>query len=398
MNRPIRVLSLYEGFFAGGARILHTDVVAGLHGGVDQQHSVLSIASAARRDSSIQHLHQDPRYVRLTGSGVEVATLGRTSGVEAPAPSTYTERQLRHAAEVVRRADVILSLKEQPIGLLLALRERGWMPDIPVAACLHRSDPQHSGQALGWLSEAAATGLLTAAISCAQSTSDAYEPYLAPSTARFVIGNGIDTDRFRPGTLDERAATRRRFAIPDAAPVVVFAARFDAMKDPGLFLRSAALLSRQRPDTHFVICGAGMTEQNDAFRALLVESGVDAATNVHALGIRDDMPAIYQIADIVALTSAFGEASPLCLIEGIVSGATPVTTDVGDAALTVRGVGFVTPHDATAIAATWQSLLHRRTALRDLSLAARGRFGRERMIGEYATVVSDLLASNRVAA
>ena len=398
MNRPIRVLSLYEGFFAGGARILHTDVVAGLHDGANQQHSVLSIASTARRESSIQHLHNDPRYVRLTEAGVRVRTLGRTSGANAPEPSTFTERQLRIAATAVRQADVILSLKEQPIGLLLALRERGLMPDIPVAACLHRSDPEHSGQALSWLGEAAATGLLTAEISCAQSTSDAYRPFLSPDTERFVIGNGIDTDRFRPGTLDEQASTRRRFGIPAAAPVVVFAARFDAMKDPGLFLRSAALLSRHRPNTHFLVCGAGMTLENEAFRALLAESGVTRTTNLHALGIRDDMPAIYRIADIVALTSSFGEASPLCLIEGAVSGATPVTTDVGDSARTVAGLGFVTTHDPAHIAATWAGALDRRLQLRDLSLAARPRFGRERMITEYASVVSGLLMSNRAAA
>ena len=397
MNRPIRVLSLYEGFFAGGARILHTDVVAGLHAG-SQRHSVLSIASAARRDSSIQHLHQDPRYLRLVEAGVDVTTLGRIGGLDAPAPSTYTDRQLRIAAEAVRHADVILSLKEQPLGLLLALRDRGLMPDIPVAACLHRSDPDHSGPALSWLGDAAATGLLTAVFSCAQSTSDAYEGFLPQTTARFVIGNGIDTDRFRPGTEDEQAATRQRIGIPATAPVVVFAARFDAMKNPGLFLRSAVLLARARPDTHFVLCGAGMSRENDAFRALLEESGVGASVNLHALGLRDDMPAIYQVADIVALTSAFGEASPLCLLEGAASGATPVTTDVGDSALTVNGVGFVTTHDESDIAATWDGVLDRRIELRSLSLAARTRFGRQRMIAEYADAVSGLLQRNRAAA
>lgn len=398
MNRPIRVLSLYEGFFAGGARILHTDVVAGLHSRVDQQHSVLSIASASRRESSVQLLHQDPRYVRLTTSGVEVTTLGRLGSADAPAPATFTERQLRIASDAVRHADVILSLKEQPIGLLLALRERGLMPDIPVAACLHRSDPRHSGPALEWLSEAASTGLLSAGISCARSTSDAYAAFLAPSTERFVIGNGIDTDRFRPGTDEEQAATRRQFGIPAAAPVVVLAARFDAMKNPGLFLSAASLLSAQRPETHFIVCGAGMTRDNAAFRALLAESGVTGTTNLHALGLRDDMPQIYRVADIVALTSAFGEASPLCLLEGAASGATPVTTDVGDSAMTVNGVGFVTTHEAANIAETWDDVLGRRPELRSHSLDARDRFGRDRMIAEYAAVVGGLLGSNRAAA
>ena len=398
MNRPIRVLSLYEGFFAGGARILHTDVIAGLHRGFHHRHSVLSIASAARRDASVQRLHTDPRYVRLTQAGVRVTTLGRTVGADAPGPATFTERQLAIAATAVRRADVILSLKEQPIGLLLALRERGLMPDIPVAACLHRSDPTHSGPALEWLSDAAASGLLTADISCAQSTSDAYTPFLAARTERFVVSNGIDTDRFRPGTDAERAATRSQLGIPTAAPVVLLAARFDAMKDPGLFLRSAALLSQQRPETHFLVCGAGMTRENESFRALLEESGTGGGSNLHALGLRDDMPAIYQIADVVALTSAFGQASPLCLLEGTASGATPVTTDVGDSAGTVSGIGFVTTHEAAHIAATWNGVLDRRAELRELSLAARTRFGRNRMIDGYAAIVSGLLERGRAAA
>ncbi|TBN57929.1 glycosyltransferase [Glaciihabitans arcticus] len=398
MNRPIRVLSLYEGFFAGGARILHTDVIAGLHGAGDQHHSVLSIASAARRDSSVQHLHRDPRYLRLKAAGLEISTLGRVAGAAAFEPSTFTDRELLVAAQAVRQADVILSLKEQPLGLLLALSERGMMPHIPVAACLHRSDPLHSGPAVSWLGQAAETGLLSAVISCAQSTSDAYESFLAPTTERFVVGNGIDTDRFRPGTEVEQASTRRLFGIPFDAPVVVFAARFDAMKDPGLFLRSVAAFSKRRPDTHFLVCGAGMTLDNAAFLALLDESGVTSAMNVHALGIRDDMPDIYRIADIVALTSAFGEASPLCLLEGAASGATPVTTDVGDSALTVRGIGFVTGHDPLEIAATWSAVLDQRAELRERSLASRPRLGRQRMITGYADVLSALVERARVAA
>jgi len=397
MNRPIRVLSLYEGFFAGGARILHTDVIAGLHSGGDQQHSVLSLASAVRRESTIQRLARDPRYIRLTESGVEVTSLGRIGDAAAPAPSTFTDRQLHIAAAAIRQADVILSLKEQPLGLLLALQQRGMMPDIPVAACLHRSDPEHSGPALSWLSEAASTGLLTAEISCARSTSEAYEPFLTPAIERYVIANGIDTDRFRPGSSEEQAATRDALGIPAGVPVVVFAARFDAMKDPGLFLRSVAVHSAARPDTHYVVCGAGMTRDNAAFLDLLLSSGAGEA-NVHALGIRNDMPAIYQIADIVALTSAFGEASPLCLLEGAASGATPVTTDVGDSALTVEGIGFVTTRDPADIASTWQRVLERRPELRTLSLGARARFGRERMLGGYAAVVGDLLDSNQAAA
>ncbi|TQJ31712.1 glycosyltransferase [Microbacterium sp. SLBN-146] len=402
MTGPTRVLSLYEGFFAGGARILHTDVAAGLHasrgerGG--QQHSVLSIASSARRESTLQSMEHDPRYLRLIREGVSVSTLGRTAGEMPLEASTFTDLELRVAAEAIGQADVILSLKEQPLGLLLALRDRGFMPDVPVAACLHRSDPTHSGPALGWLSEATATGLVTATISCAWTTSAAYERATPGVEARYVIPNGIDTTRFRPGTPREVRAARARLGAAAASAVVVFAARFDAMKDPGLFFRAVAAHARHRPDTHYLVCGAGMVRGNEALRAMLDESGVPTHANVHLLGIRDDMPLIYRTADIVALTSAFGEASPLCLIEGAASGATPVTTNVGDSAREVDGFGLVTAHDPEEIASAWEHVLTRRSAFRDAAIAARPRLGRERMLDDYRAAMDDLLVTRRIAA
>lgn len=395
-TRPLRVLSLYEGFFAGGARILHTDAVAGLHASGRQQHRVLSIAAQAVRDASVQSMRDDPRYLRLRDAGVEVTTLGRTAESAPPARDGYSLDELLIAQNEIARADVVLSLKEQPVGLLLALRDHGMLPDVPIAACLHRSDPTHSGPALGWLAEAAATGVVDATISCASSTSDAYARAGVHAAQRLVIANGIDTARFRPGSITEVERTRRSLGIPRHASVVVFAARFDAMKDPGLFLRAVAAHRRLRPDTHYVMCGAGMTTGNPLFTEL-VASEAGGSHRIHALGIRDDMPSIYQVADIVALTSAFGEASPLCLIEGTACGATPVTTDVGDARLIAERAGGLTPRDPLRIAQTWEHILQRRVGYRRLAVAARPVLGRERMIDEYRSAV-ELLAVAEVAA
>lgn len=384
MPHPVRVLSLYEGFFAGGARILHTDVVAGLHEEGGQEHAVLSIASEAVREGTVQPLRDDPRYRRLAAAGVRVSTLGRTASAAPPDRASYTRAELEIAASAVAEADIVLTLKEQPMGLLLALDDAGLMPDVPVAACLHRSDPTHSGAALGWLVEAAETGLLTATISCAASTEEAYARAGVITADRRVIANGVDLDRFAPG---DGAAVRAGLGIPASAPVVIYAARFDAMKDPGLFLRSVAAHQRQRPDAHYVLCGAGMIADNDLLRAMAADAGAVWDERLHALGIRDDMPALYRAADIVALTSAFGEASPLCLLEGAASGATPVTTAVGDAARSVAGFGIVTPHDADAIAAAWQRVLADRGAWREAAIEARPRIGRDRMLDDYRAAI-----------
>ncbi|MGX5772474.1 glycosyltransferase [Microbacterium trichothecenolyticum] len=394
----LRVLSLYEGFFAGGARILHSDVVAGLHAAGEQSHGVLSLSAQARRDATVQFAHDDPRYRRLAGAGVEITALGGTAGAEPMDPSSFGELDLYRAAEAIAQADVVLSLKEQPLGLLLALRAHGLMPSVPVAACLHRSDPTHSGPALGWLREAAETGLLTATISCAESTDAAYAQHLPFGLDRRVVRNGIDIDVFTPeADPADGAALRVRLGIPLDAPVVLLAARFDAMKDPGLFLRATARLSARRPDAHFVMCGAGMRPDNAAFASLMTDAAVPA-DRVHALGIRGDMPDLYRIADIVALTSAFGEASPLCLLEGAASGATPVTTDVGDAASSVAGFGLVTPREPHAIAAVWESVLSERGRLREAALAARAGLSRGRMIDEYRAAIEGLAERRRLAA
>ena len=389
MVRPIRVLSLYEGFFAGGARILHSDVLVGLHGH-EQDHRVLSLTSEARRDGSIQRIEDDTRYRLLTAAGVHVDALDRTAGATPLGRADFTEAELVRAARILAEVDVIVSLKEQPLSLLLALNDRGWMPRVPVIVCLHRSDPTHSGPAVGWLVEAIDAGIVSSTVSCAESTRAAYEAAGARPRRQEVIANGIDTGRFVPGTARQRRRTRKRLEIPRDASVIVFAARFDAMKDPGLFLRAVAAHSATNADTTYVLCGAGMSWGNDAFRDLVDASGVPGMARLLPLGIRDDMPRIFQIADIVALTSAFGEASPLCLIEGAACGATPVTTDVGDAARSVEGIGAVTTHDAAQIAATWDTVLSQRPSLRRAALSARPRLGRERMIYRYRAAIGTL--------
>ena len=81
----LRVLSVYEGFFSGGARILHSDVVAGLREG-GQYHRVLSIHGAMHREASYQKIEDDACYRSLTAAGVPVTAL------RAGAPDTSPDR------------------------------------------------------------------------------------------------------------------------------------------------------------------------------------------------------------------------------------------------------------------------------------------------------------------
>jgi glycosyltransferase involved in cell wall biosynthesis len=99
------------------------------------------------------------------------------------------------------------------------------------------------------------------------------------------------------------------------------------------------------------------------------------------------MEAVYAAADVVSLTSSFGEAAPLCLIEGAMCGAVPVATDIGDCATIVDGHGIVTPPDPDAISAAWAEAISRRAEFAPSSAHNRERFSHTRMIASYSALI-----------
>ncbi|GAA5165104.1 MULTISPECIES: phthiocerol/phthiodiolone dimycocerosyl transferase family protein [Amycolatopsis] len=379
-TQPLRVLSLYEGFFHGGARILHTDLVAGLHG-PHQDHSVLSLHSEVSREASRQPMTSDACYRRLVSAGVAVHAFDRTGDEPFREP---TESEVAMAAGLVGGADVVLSLKEQPLRLLGYAR----IPRRPVVVCLHRTDPEHQGRSLAVLKAGIEAGYVTTAVCCAHTTSEAYARAGIPSEILKVIPNGVDTGRFRHDAT-ARTDLRRALGIRRSAPVIVMAARYDRMKNVPLFLEAAQLYLEKEPDAHVLLCGAGMRSGNAELAGLLP----DAGDRVHLLGVRNDMAKVYSAADVVALTSAYGEAAPLCLIEGMLCGAVPVTTDVGDSAAIVSGHGLVTPAEPYAIAAAWSDAVAQRAG--GPIRPERARFDRNRMLDAYAETIHAAAEANR---
>ncbi|HZP54555.1 glycosyltransferase [Actinocrinis sp.] len=381
MSHEIGVLSLYEGFFRGGARILHTDVLAGLHGR-GQRHRVLSIHENVYREATFQRMRDDACYQRLVAAGIPVTALrGAERGAADRKSARFDDRELTLFEREAAATRVVLTLKEQPLRLV---NQAGWSG--PLVTCLHRSDPENQGSALAELRAAVAAGRVTALVCCAESTKSAYRAAGVPDSLLHVIPNGVDLRRFRPDRL-ARARLRRSLAIPDEAPVVAFAARYDGMKNVPLFLAAAARFLARRPTAHVLMCGTGMTRENEQLLTDLRITGLDESGRLHLLGPRDDPQALFAAADVVALTSTFGEAAPLCLIEGLLCGAIPVATDVGDCAAIVAGRGLLTPPDADAIAAAWGEALARRSEFAPALLAAREQFGRRRMLAAYAALI-----------
>lgn len=381
------VLSLYEGFFSGGARILHTAVVRALHATTEHEHRVLSLSDRVVREFAVQPMADDTGYRRLAAAGIEVTALDRAGGPAAP---PYTPLELATVEREIARADLVLSLKEQPLEPVRVVGTAGR----PLVVGLHRSDPEHSGAGLEALVDLHERGLLSSATCCAHSTQAAYHAATGIPLDRLpVIPNGVDLYRFWPDPL-QRAGVRDMLGIPSAAPVVLIAARFDEMKNIPLFVRAARRFVQEHGDAHLVLCGAGMSADNPELAGLLdAELGhwSGAATNVHLRGIQPAMAPYFAATDLVVLTSAFGEAAPLSLMEGMACGAVPVTTDVGDAALIVGDPRLVAGQEPEALAAAWAEAYAAREEHRSRILKHRQRLSDQHCFDRYAALIDALV-------
>jgi len=178
------------------------------------------------------------------------------------------------------------------------------------------------------------------------------------------IPHGVDMDRFRPATPEERAGLRRRLGLPADARVVTFTGRL--LRGKGLETLVEAF---QSPLAHLVIVGSGTGQ------ALSVEEWIrervasgDLAGRVTMTGRVDNVEDYLRASDVFAFPSAF-EGLGLSLIEAQACALPCVASRTGgivDVIEDGRTGLLVTPGQATELAAALRTLLSdegRRSAL-----------------------------------
>lgn len=378
----LKVLSIFDGFFVGGSRVVHSDIVAKLHEDYEQVHSVLSLTSKVSREYTTQRAENTETWKNLKSTGVDVFALDRTQD------EPFTSEDIQIIKEAIDKADVILSLKEQP---LVDLHKINAIPDDkPLIVSIHRSDPEHQGSGLQELVELSRIKKNLKIIACAQAAKKAYVEAGIPETVIEVVENGIDLSVFRPDA-EVRDGLRQHIGASEDDPVVAIAARFDEMKNVPLFVHSSWEFFKLYPNAKFIACGAGMTKDNPAFQKLLDKHLPERfQKDFHALGIVKTAD-IYPAADIVSLTSSFGEAAPLCILEAMACGAIPVSTDVGDTVLMIKGNGFITSSSAVEIAQVWKTAFKNRKNLQTGLTQRRDSLSDRHMVKSYATVIKTLV-------
>jgi glycosyltransferase involved in cell wall biosynthesis len=187
---------------------------------------------------------------------------------------------------------------------------------------------------------------------------------------------------------------RPELGIPADAIVFGFVGRFAPIKDLSTLVEAFVQLAAAEPHAHLLLIGDGETRAD--VEAQAARSG--AASRIHFMGWRTDLPCIFATIDIGVLTSR-NEGTPVALIETLAAGKPVVATNVGGVADVVddgeTGL-LVEPGDAPACAAAMRRLADD-PALRQ-AMGATGRtrmakFGHARLADDIARLYTQLIAA-----
>jgi glycosyltransferase involved in cell wall biosynthesis len=158
--------------------------------------------------------------------------------------------------------------------------------------------------------------------------------------ARFeTVPNGFDVARWiRPSASREQV--RSILGVPLDAFLFAHAGRDDPQKDHASLALAFSSVVSQGGDVWLLLCGRHLEPGATYFEALPFTPS--ARRVVIALGVREDLPVLWQACDAFVLSS-IGEAFPNVVAEAMASGMPCIVTDVGDAASIVGETGWVVP-------------------------------------------------------
>jgi glycosyltransferase involved in cell wall biosynthesis len=369
MPRVMRVTFLVHSLRIGGAEVQ----LSALARGMDRSEFMPTVIS----------FHDDGELIKeLRDAGVTVVTLGLCGHRDIFGLLLRAGRALRDS-----RPDVVYSFLDFPNAVAALLKP--WMRGSRLVWGIRASDMHLEDRDRTWRTIFALERLLAGAANLIICNSWAGRDHLArsrfPAGAMTVVGNGIDTERFRPNP-GARKRWRAKLGVSDGDMVIGLIARLDPMKDHKTFLNAAADLARDRKDARFVCVGGGADQYARELRGLGQALGLD--DRLIWTGARGEVSELLNAFDVATLSSAYGEGFPNAVGEGMATALPCVATDVGDVARIIGEAGTVVPiASPLALAAAWRDMaLLSPEARGEIGAAARARiimhFPRKTMIGE----------------
>lgn len=211
------------------------------------------------------------------------------------------------------------------------------------------------------------------------------------SPARFrLIPNGVNLERFRPASCDERRALRRDAGIPEASHVTLFIGFFSHEKCPDVLFEAWARGAVSDASHVLVLVGATRSAYHEVDPQLAETIRQRAA----ALGVSDrvmfveatsEIEKYHRSADVFVLPST-REGLPNALLEAMACGTACIASRLDGVTDTLIDDGqtgrLVPPKDIDALAGVLAAV-----ASDPVSAAAMGAGARERILRDFSAAV-----------
>lgn len=203
-----------------------------------------------------------------------------------------------------------------------------------------------------------------------------------------VIHNGIDVDRIQKTCASfPRELFRRSIGIAGGAPLVGSIGELRALKRHDDFIRAAALVLKEFPETQFVLAGVG--EVRSQLEQLITELGLK--NNFHLLGWLDDADKLLCAMDVFVSASET-ESFGLAIVEAMAAKTAVVATATEGAKEIIddQETGLLVPiGDVKRIAQSVLNLLQdpeKREHLAESAQSAAKKFSLTRMVDDIEKV------------
>ncbi len=207
-----------------------------------------------------------------------------------------------------------------------------------------------------------------------------------------VVHQGVDLRRFCV-PASERRRVRQEFGFAESSLVVGTIGRLEPGKGHLEFLRMAAEVARQVPESAFLVVGAAT--RGEEFRAEPIHrlaAELNLGPRLVFAGFRHDVPAVLAAMDVFAFPSR-AEAFGLVLIEAMAAGV-PVVSTASDGVLDIVVDGhsglLVPPQDVEGLTKAVLRMLREPELRRSLATAGRQRVERLFTVEHMLTQVEDL--------
>ncbi len=192
-----------------------------------------------------------------------------------------------------------------------------------------------------------------------------------------VIGNGFDTERYRP-CHDSRDALLSRLGLSADALVIGHVGRYDVAKGHAHLIEAFSRVLSRFPQARLVCAGRGVDKENKDLVALVRR--LELSSCIALLGECSPVEKLYPAFDIMC-SSSIAEGFPNVVAEAMASGVPCVVTDTGASRALVEDIGLVVePRSSAALGDALCALCGRGSDER----RALGELGRERIRALYS--------------